>query len=92
MNPSRLDFDAAGTALDAALALDAAHAEWLARVQVMALSSIPVFLLAVWPDLLPDVWRRAVLFPWAFCAGAVAWSSVHLWRRLRVWRRERRAG
>ncbi len=92
MSPSRLDFESADSALDVALALEAAHSEWLARVQVMALSSIPVFVLAVWPDAVSELWRRVCLFPWAFCTGSVAWSSVHLWRRLRVVRRERRAG
>ncbi len=67
-------------ALELHFALEAARAERSRRVHWTALLSLPLAVLALWPEPFSEVGRRAVLTFWAFSAIAAAWAVLAEWR------------
>ena len=76
--------------IDVHLALEEARQERARRVHLMALLSIPLSVLPLWPDLFSELGRRAVLTFWGFSALAVGWALVSEWRLGRSFRRQAR--
>lgn len=80
---SREPVSVSESSIDAHLALDEARYERSRRVHLMALLSVPVVVLTLWPTLFSEVGRRAVVTFWAFSAFAVVLAGVAEWRLVR---------
>lgn len=60
--------------IDLYLALEEAQAVRSRRFHVTALLSFPLPLVALWPELLSELGRRAVLTCWALSAAGALWA------------------
>lgn len=75
------------TLLELHLALEEARERRSRNMHLTALFSVPIFVLVVWPELLSEIGRRAVLTFWAFSAIATLVALVSEGRlRLRAMR------
>jgi hypothetical protein len=66
--------------LELHLALEEAREVRSRRFHVTALLSLPMSIAALWPQLLSDEGRRAVLTFWAMSVCAAAWAVAVEWR------------
>jgi hypothetical protein len=81
MDPQARPLDAH---LDAWLAVDQASSQRAAAMQLTGLLSLPLGVLATWPEWFSAVGARTVLTLWGFSVLGTAWSGFVEWRTLRA--------